>query len=389
MKRKNKSLFWSAALSVLLTASFSLIGVQNVDACEEHPKPIKISAWNHSLALGSDGTVWSWGDNFWGNVGDGTQIDRYEPIQVLDDAKDISASKGWFSLALKKDGTVWGWGSNAGGQIGQASSGPVTTPTPIDGLNDVADIEAGGEFGIALKNDGTVWTWGSNNGGALGNGSTVAGSKVPVQVADLDNVKQISAGSFNGYALKNDGTVWAWGLNTSGQLGNGGKGAESRVPVQVENLTEIVKISAGQDYAMALKSDGTVWVWGANGNGQLGNGNYTRQPLPIQVTQLRNIKDIEASRYASFAIESDGTVWVWGKDAGSIFADGNITTETHLEPVEASNLNGFMTLAPGNVHALGIKNDNTLWAWGYNAHGALGTGENTPSTKLPVRVLGF
>jgi alpha-tubulin suppressor-like RCC1 family protein len=166
MKRKNKNLFWSAALSVILTASFSTAGVQNAVACEEHPKPIKISAWNHSLALGADGTVWSWGDNFWGNVGDGTQIDRYEPIQVLDDAKDISASKGWFSLALKKDGTVWGWGSNAGGQIGQASSGPVTTPTPIDGLNDVADIEAGGEFGIALKNDGTVWTWGSNNGGA-------------------------------------------------------------------------------------------------------------------------------------------------------------------------------------------------------------------------------
>jgi alpha-tubulin suppressor-like RCC1 family protein len=387
MNRKKKSLFWSAALSLLLTASFSPVGVQTVGACEAHPTPVQISTWNHALVLGMDGSVWAWGDNTQGNVGDGTKTHRYEPVKVLDDAKDISASKNYFSVALKNDGTVWAWGSNYGGQIGLTTSDPVTTPTQVNGLTDVVNVEAGGNFGIALKNDGTVWTWGSNAGGALGNGSTVVKSIVPVQVSGLENVKQIGAGVFTGYALKNDGTVWAWGLNTKGELGNGGKGSQSNVPVQVENLTDIVEISVGLDYAMALKSDGTVWVWGSNDNGQLGIGKYGMQKSPVQIPTLSSIKDIEASRFGSFAIDSEGTVWAWGRDVGNILADGTNTSETYLEPIKIENLSGFISLAPGNTFALGIKNDGTLWAWGFNLYGGLGTGKNNPEyTSIPVRV---
>lgn len=216
-----------------MTATFSPVGVQTVGACEAHPTPVQINAWDQALVLGMDGNVWAWGDNTQGKVGDGTKTHRYEPVKVLDDVKDISASKGSFS--------------------------------------------------VALKNNGTVWTWGSNAGGALGNGSTVAKSIVPVQVPGLENVKQIGAGVFTGYALKNDGTVWAWGLNTKGELGNGGNGSQSNVPVQVENLADIVERSAGLDYAMALKSDGTVWAW--------------------------------------------------GRDVGNILADGTNTSETYLKPV--------------------------------------------------------
>lgn len=280
--------------------------------------------------------------------------------------KILALLKNYFSVALKNDGTVWAWGSNYGGQIGLTTSDPVTTPTQVNGLTDVVNVEAGGNFGIALKNDGTVWTWGSNTGGALGNGSTVVKSIVPVQVSGLENVKQIGAGVFTGYALKNDGTVWAWGLNTKGELGNGGKGSQSNVPVQVENLTDIVEISVGLDYAMALKSDGTVWGWGSNDNGQLGIGKYGMQKSPVQIPTLSSIKDIEASRFGSFAIDSEGTVWAWGRDVGNILADGTKnTTETYLNPIKNENLSGFISIAPGNSFALGIKNDGTLWTWGF------------------------
>ena len=165
---------------------------------------------------------------------------------------------------------------------------------------------------VALKSNGTVWAWGANSNGQLGNNSTTD-SHVPVQVTGLTGVTAVAEGNGNTVALKSDGTVWAWGANSNGQLGNNST-TDSHVPVQVTGLTGIVTaVAAGYSDTLALKSDGTVWAWGSNSHGQLGNNSTTDSHVPVQVTGLTGVTAV-AEGYATttVALKSDGTVWAWG-----------------------------------------------------------------------------
>ena len=193
-------------------------------------------------------------------------------------------------------------------------------------------VEGGYNHSIALKSDGTVWTWGLNNLGQLGNG-TYQNSLSPVQVYGLNNVKRIAAGGNLSLALKNDGTVWAWGSNACG-LGNGGTG--SYTIVQVTGLANVKDIVVGNDYwtgnhrtySLALKQDGTVWAWGFNEYGQLGDGTYNTRTTPVQVNDLSGVTDISACYFHSLALKSDGTVWAWGYNSYGELGDGIIHYQT-------------------------------------------------------------
>ncbi len=268
----------------------------------------------HSLALLADGTVWAWGNNVWGQLGDGTRISRSTPVQVvgpggegfLSDIIAIAAASALssgvrfgHSLALKADGTVWAWGYNGQGQLGDGTTTERTTPVQVVGLTDVVAIAAGigpesdadraSGWSLAVKADGTVWAWGDNTYGKLGDGTTTSRS-TPVQVVGpggagfLTDVIAVAAGGGNtpftgggvghSLALKADGTVWAWGYNLQGQLGDGTT-THRNTPVQVVGpggigvLSEITAIAAGGGsqpggHSLALKADGTVWAWGNN-----------------------------------------------------------------------------------------------------------------------------
>lgn len=202
------------------------------------------------------------------------------------------------TLALKGDGTVWSWGYNNYGQLGINNTIDQTSPVQVLGLggtgalSGMTAVSAGTYFSLALKSDGTVYAWGGNFYGMLGNNS-VTNSKVPVQVVDvggsgiLSNVVAVSAGGDHSLALKSDGTVWAWGRNTYGQLGTNNI-TEQHAPVQVldvggsGNLSGIIAISAGNYFSLAIKSDGTVYAWGRNNSGQLGINNTTDQRFILQ-----------------------------------------------------------------------------------------------------------
>jgi alpha-tubulin suppressor-like RCC1 family protein len=198
-------------------------------------------------------------------------------------------------LALKSDGTVWAWGANSEGELGNNSTTDSSVPVQVVSpggkgtLSGIIAIAADGFFGsVALKSDGTVWAWGFNNAGQLGDNST-ATSLVPVQVVGpggqgtLTGITAIAAGGQQVLALKSNGSVWAWGDNQSGELGNGAgnSGVTSSTPVQVVGsaasgtLSGVSEISAGNDYSLALKSDGSVWSWGGNRDGELGIGTFT------------------------------------------------------------------------------------------------------------------
>ena len=236
----------------------------------------------HSLAVKPDGTVWAWGYNYYGQVGDGTTTNRSTPVQVAG-LSGVSAVAGGFdhSIALKTDGTVWAWGLNSSGQLGDGTTTNRTTPVQVTGLSGVTAIVSGGHHSMALKLDGSVWTWGYNISGQLGDG-TSANRSSPVQVTGLSGVTAIAGGDFHSIALKIDGTVWTWGYNYYGQLGDGTT-TNRYTPVQVTGLTGVNAIAGGDLHSIALKLDGTVWTWGFNGSGQLGDGTSTSRSTPVPV----------------------------------------------------------------------------------------------------------
>jgi len=337
----------------------------------------------HSLALKNDGTVWAWGANGYGQLGDGTNTNNKLPVQVSSLTNIIAVAAGIdHSLALKSDGTVWAWGYNYFGQLGNGTYTNSNTPVQVSSLTNIIAVAAGYQHSLALKSDGTVWTWGNNSSGQLGNGTNISKSNTPVQVSSLTGITAIAGGGSHSLALKSDGTVWAWGANNSGQLGNGNN-TNSNTPVQVSSLTGITAIAGGGSHTLALKNDGTVWTWGNNNSGQLGNGNNTNSNTPVQVSSLTGIIAIAAGSSHSLALKNDGTVWAWGYNYFGQLGNGNNTNRN--TPVQVSSLTGIIAVAAGVDHSLALKNDGTVWAWGINNNGELGNGSNISSSNVPVQ----
>ncbi len=359
-------------------------------------KPKVVSGSNYTVSLKDDGTVWAWGDNLYGQLGDGTIINRSSPVQVsgLSGVVSVSSSTN-HTVALKSDGTVWAWGYNISGQLGDGSTTSSSTPVQVKGsggtggLSGIIAVSAKGSHTAALKSDGTVWTWGNNASGQLGNGNTTS-SSTPVQVSGLSGVVGIATGDNHTLALKSDGTVWAWGLNSSGQLGDGTI-AQRITPVQISGVSGVSAIAGGSSHSLALKSDGTVWAWGLNNSGQLGDGGTGTQTSPVQVVGsggtgvLTDIVFIESQALHSVALKSDGTVWVWGNNANGQLGDGTTTNSSF--PVQVSGFSGAFLVGAGSGHTVALKPDGTVWGWGGNGNGQLGDGTTTGSSA-PVQAVG-
>jgi alpha-tubulin suppressor-like RCC1 family protein len=349
---------------------------------------------DHSLALKSDGTVWGWGSNRYGQRGNGGSMYSKVPRTVRDLPGAVSVSAGGvYSLALKSDGTVWAWGcewrnGDTGDPPGACGQYHGAVPVAVkatngDAFSGAVSIAAGGTHSLLLKAEGTVWAWGHNNHGQVGNGEIndnymCCGVENPVAVRNLTSVVAVAAGELHSLALKKDGTVWAWGWNGFGQLGNGNR-VRSTVPVAVSKLTGVIAIAAGHNFSLALRSDGTVWGWGANFTGQLGNGTNTSSNVPVAMLDLTGGIAIAAGFGRSLAIRNDGTVWASGCPFTTSYPCSNA-------PIAVSNLTTIVGAAAGYGHNLALKSDGTLWAWGDNGYGVLGDGTYI-SRKAPVKVV--
>lgn len=348
-------------------------------------KIVQIAAGtNHTLARKEDGTVWAWGYNISGQLGDGTTTSRTAPVQVLGLSNVVSiAAGGSSSLAVKGDGTLWSWGSNNYGQLGNGATTNKSTPVQVSGLTNVVSITAGVSHSVAVRQDKTVWSWGFNGMGQLGDG-TKTNRATPVQVSGLSDVISISSKYMHNLAVKGNGTAWAWGDNSFGILGDGTSTLQS-IPVQVSGLSNVVAVAAGRTQSLALRGDGRVWSWGSNNYGQVGNGSSFDTYTPVQVSLLTNVISIATGENHSFALKSDGTVSTWGRNNYGQLGDGTITNRS--TPVQISGPSNIALIAAGDFHSLALKNDGTVWAWGYNNYGQLGDG-TTQNRNTPVIVFG-
>lgn len=304
-----------------------LIGVVSVSA-----------GGQHVVAVKSDGTVMAWGYNEYGQLGDGTTVPRHSPVAVPGLTGVVAVSAGSsHSVALKTDGTVVAWGDNSTGQLGDGTQIGHLSPVVVSGLTGVVAVKAGVGNTAVLKSDGTVWTWGASPNGQLGgvSGTQVVNNSWPFRlnpgiVPGLAGVAALSVGGGSStlaghygvqttVVLKTDGTLMAWGQNQGGQLGNGTATMNSSfmsnpVPVAVHGLSGVVALSDGLSLAMALKSDGTVWVWGPYGKG-FGDGVVTPRLTPVAVPGLAGVVSVSASLTHALALKADGTVMAWGDNS--------------------------------------------------------------------------
>ncbi|GMQ57594.1 hypothetical protein AN1V17_19890 [Vallitalea sediminicola] len=336
---------------------------------------------NHTIGLKNDGTVWSWGYNSDGQLGDGTTTNRLSPVQIigLTDIKTI-VTGGFHTIGLKNDGTVWAWGNNEYGQLGDGTTTNKLIPVQVKGLTDVKIIVTGGFHNIAVKNDGTVWAWGNNIWGQLGDG-TKTDRLTPVQIKGLTNIKTIVANRTYNMAIKDDGTVWAWGDNSYGQLGDRTK-TDKLIPVQIKGLANIKIIVAGDLYSIVIKDDGTVWAWGNNEYGQLGDGTTTNKLILVPIKGLTDVKTIVTGGNHNIAIKDDGTVWAWGYNGHGQLGDRKANRNS---PIQIKGLTNTKTIVAGGYHNIAIKDDGTVWAWGCNGYGQLGDGTIT-YTSPPTQI---
>ena len=337
-----------------------------------------------SFALRPDSSLWAWGRNTWKNLGDGTANPAPTPKGITGFGT-LSAIAGGYShsLGLRTDGKVYAAGANGYGQLGQGDFAAHTNPVEVLNLSATTAIGARTNHGLAVAG-GAAAAWGFNDHGQLGD-NTTTNRWTPVQPQNLTtDVIAVASGGDHSIALKSNGTVWAWGGDAFGQLGNDATLADSHVPVQVSGITTAVAVAAGHDHGLALLADGTVVAWGRNAHGQIGDGTNTTRPTPVPVAGLAGVRAIAATYYASAAARSDGSVSTWGSNTnGTLGVAGASSTR----PLFVSGPTGVVALAGGSYHVLALGRDGTLWAWGANDYSQLGDGTTVDRTT-PIKIAG-
>jgi len=338
--------------------SFIILQLLLVTSCSEEPIPESYetiaAGGDHSLAIRTDGTLWAWGNNYSGELGDGTTVAKVMATPSLIGSGYSKIAAGFTHTLAIKNGSLWAWGSNEFGQLGIGSTSGSTTPVLVG--TGYVTIAAGGKHSLAVKTDGTLWAWGQNDYQQLGNGTTTS-TNVPILIGS--GYASIAAGETHSLAIKTDGTLWTWGRN-HGLLPGAGY---FEVPVQV-GTGSYSMVAAGFAHSIALKADGTLWAWGSNNLGQLGDGTnedkYVSSPIKVLGDEYATIASGETH---CLAIKRDGTLWAWGYNVRGQLGDG--TMEARTTPTQVDQ--GYVAVAAGTGHSAGLKTDKTVWAWGVNA----------------------
>jgi alpha-tubulin suppressor-like RCC1 family protein len=402
----------------------------NLTSTQTSPVKLGTETWqsastgaNHTLAIRSDGTLYAWGVNSSGQLGDGTSAVKSSPVQVGTSSWTAVSAGDAHSMAIRSDGGLFVWGNNGTGRLGDGTTTSRSSPVQI-GTSSWTAVAAGGSHSVAVRKDGGLFAWGLNNIGQLGQANTTNLSS-PVQVG-TSSWTAVAAGSSHTAAIKSDGTLFAWGKNDSTQVaGPADIASFAAIGVQYDTIHVITtsgrlwgwsmfnsynnlglpitttdryspnligtdsdwsKIISGQYQAFAIKTNGTLWGWGNNAAGQLGLGDTLSVSTPTQVPGSWSIVSISegASTGSAIGIKSDGTLWTWGKNhKGQL---GHNDTTDRLTPVQVGTDTDWIQVGSSDAANMAIKSDGTLWGMGYGV--ALGIGISSTSTNRssPVQI---
>jgi len=359
-----------------------------------------------NVSYSGENTLWSWGQNEKGELGHNNETDRSSPTQVGSDTNWALVSRhgeyaGFNSFATKTDGTLWSWGENDYGILGQnsPSNSNLSSPTQVGTGTDwptsgVGKLSKKNAF-QAIKTDGTLWSWGYGLQGQNGQNNQTAYSS-PVQVGSGTDWSVIGGARNAVLAIKTDGSLWSWGDNYAGTLGqNNANPARRSSPIQIPGTWSAVA-KGGVSSALATKTDGTLWCWGENNEGEargiLGQNNQTSYSSPVQVGSATDwdtgADKISVNKHAAIAIKTDGTMWAWGSNQnGSLAMDSGDGGAQRSSPIQIPGTT-WNTIASGSQHFLATRTDGTLWVWGINSQGRLGLNGPDASAISPTQVPG-
>jgi alpha-tubulin suppressor-like RCC1 family protein len=357
------------------------------------------SGYAHMAAIKTDGTLWTWGSGSYGRLGN-LLVDRSTPVTTFaggtnwadtattepEDLYTLSAGS-FHTSAIKTDGTLWTWGRGDFGQLGNSTTNYyIRTPiTTFAGGTNWKQVESNFDFTSAIKTDGTLWTWGNGGQGRLGN-AQITNRLTPITTfAGGTNWKQVSSGGFHTAAIKTDGTLWTWGNGLNGQLGNATLTNTSTPVTTRAGGTNWKQVSAGNTHTAAVKTDGTLWIWGDTSQGRLGNAVITgNRSTPVTTfSGGTNWKQVSAASGFVAAIKTDGTLWTWGNGSSGRLGNSLETNRSTPVTTRAGGTN-WKQVSGGYRHTAAIKTDGTLWTWGNAINGRLGNAVTTGNRLTPI-----
>lgn len=371
-----------------LLLAVSLFGNQLYAQCWQ-----TISAGSsHTATIASNGTIWAWGSNYYGEIGDGTNSDKNVPTAS-------GSTSGWQSIvaggmvtfAIKTDGTLWAAGMNTAGQLGDGTMTNRNTLTQIGTDTNWKTVSTHKSTDLthtlAIKNNGALWAWGENTEGQLGDGTNI-NRTIPTIIGSESNWQSVSAGYKSTAAIKINGTLWTWGANNYGVLGDGSTGSNRNTPAQVGNDTDWRMVSVGNSFMLAIKNNGTLWAAGYNVVGQLGDGTYNNRNTIIQIGTDTNWIAVSAGGSHSLALKGDGTLWAWGnKIHGQLGMGAPAEHSNIITPTQVGTDTNWKIVSAGSRHSLAQKIDGSLWSWGANEYGQQGNGALTAvPTTVPTPI---
>ena len=350
------------------------------------------TTWTSIDPIVYNNSAWSWGYNDQGQLGDGTTVNKSSPVSVVGGFTDwcqISAGFCRTSLGVRENSTAWSWGSNDNGQLGINSTVNKSSPVSVIGdFTDWCQISAGRLHSLGVRTNGTAWGWGNNSWGRLGDGTTTGRSSPVSVVGGFTNWCQVSAGTEHSLAVRTNGTAYAWGLGSLGQLGDDTTVSKLSPVSVVGGFTDWCQVSAGEDFSLGVRTNGTVWAWGDATLGKLGSGYVTSRSSPVSVVGgFTDWCQVAAGNNFSAAVRTTGTAWAWGLNSYGRLGDN--TTVNKSSPVSVvGGFTDWCQIGAGKDHSLALRTNGTAWSWGQTKYwGQLGTNSTVPRSS-PVSVIG-